>query len=107
MAPAAPAIALAATLCGLCAPSFAGPLLGGDLQRNGAVSHRLYVPAGAATVVDSRVGAGIALGLKGPLRQQLGAAAPALSFGVTPGTRLSVLAVPGKGAALVLQTPIR
>lgn len=107
MASAVPALAVAAALCGLCAPSFAGPLLGGELQRNGALSHHLYVPSGAAAVLDNRVGAGIALGLKGPLRQQLGAAAPAFSFSVTAKTSLSVLAVPGKGAALVLQTPVQ
>lgn len=107
MAPAVPAIALAAALCGICTASRAGPLPGGELQHNGEVSRRLYVPSVADALLDSRMAAGIALGLKGPLRQQLGHAAPAVSFDVSPNAKVSVLATPGKGAMLLLQTPVR
>jgi hypothetical protein len=107
MASAVPAIAVAAALCGICTPSSAGPFLAGELQRNGAVSHRLYVPSAANAMFDDRVAAGVALGLKGPLRQQLGPAAPVVSFDLTPSAKLSVLASPGKGTMLVLQTPFR
>lgn len=107
MAPAVPAIAFAAVLCGVCTLSSAGPLPGGELQRNGEVSRHLYVPSVADALLDNRMAAGIALGLKGPLRQQLGPAAPAVSFDLTPNAKVSVLATPGRGAMLLLQTPIR
>jgi hypothetical protein len=107
MASAVPAIAVAAALCGFCTLSSAGPLLAGELQRNGEVSRRLYVPSAANAMFDDGVVAGIALGLKGALRQQLGPAAPVVSFDITPSAKLSVLAAPGKGTMLVLQTPIR
>jgi len=107
MASAVPAIAVAVALCGICTLSCAGPLPGGELQRNGEVSRHLYVPSVTDALLDNRVAAGIALGLRGTLRQQLGPAAPAVSFDLTPNARVSVLAAPGKGAMLLLQTPIR
>jgi hypothetical protein len=82
-------------------------LPGGELQRNGAVSHRLYVPSAANDMLDQRATAGIALGLRGPLRQQLGPAAPMVSIDLARSAQLSVLAAPGKGAMLVLQAPFR
>jgi hypothetical protein len=85
-----------------CAAASAEPVAGGDFRRNGGVSHRLYVPS--ATDGKS-VAAGVALGLRGVVRQQLGQRlAPTVTMGLNRSTSVSVLAAPGKGAMVVLQS---
>jgi hypothetical protein len=97
---------VAVGLCSLSASLRAEPLSGfGELRRNGEVSTRLFVPKGASRLADERVSAGLAVGLKGPLRQQMGPVAPSLSMRLSAGSKLSVLAAPGRGAMLVLQAP--
>lgn len=98
-----------AALCGVAVslhaePTAAGTSLGGlgELRLNGELSRGLFVPKGAPAL-DERVSAGLAVGLKGALRQQMGSAAPSVSVRVSESSRLSVLAVPGHGAMLVLQ----
>lgn len=75
----------------------------GQLRPNGRVSTRLYVPAAAERVAGEPVSAGLALGVKGPLRQHVGWAAPSITFDLSGGSKLSLMATPGKGAMLVLQ----
>lgn len=76
-----------------------------DLQRNGAVSRHLWKPdMASAQWGGMRVSAGVALGLRGPLRANLGRRyTPALS--VELGQRSSLSLLPGNdGAMLVWQT---
>lgn len=76
-----------------------------DLQRNGAVSRRLWKPdVASAEIGGVRVSAGVALGLRGNLQEQLGRRhTPALT--VDWGSRSTVSLLPGNdGAMLVWQT---
>lgn len=76
-----------------------------DLQRNGAVSRRLWKPdMASAEWGGMRFSAGVALGLRGPLQEQLGRRhTPALTVGF--GVRSSLSLLPGNdGAMLVWQT---
>ncbi|MCW5667217.1 MAG: hypothetical protein KIT35_25550 [Piscinibacter sp.] len=76
-----------------------------DLQRNGAVSRRLWSPESASVTWGGvRLSAGVALGLRGPLQAQLGRRhTPALTMEL--GARSSVSLLPGNdGAMLVWQT---
>jgi hypothetical protein len=105
MTSAVPALVVAA-LCGAAAslhaePTAAGTSLGalGELRHNDELSLVLFVPKGAA---DERVSAGLAVGLKGAVRQQMGLVAPSVSVRVGETAKLSVLAAPGHGAMLVL-----
>lgn len=78
---------------------------GDDLQRNGAVSRRLWKPElASADIGGVRVSAGVALGLHGSLQDQLGRRhTPALTLSYGARTSLSLL--PGNdGAMLVWQT---
>lgn len=80
-----------------------------EWQRNGAVSRRLWKPdIASADWGGVRVSAGVALGLRGPLQDQLGRRhTPALTmeFGTEFGTRSSLSLLPGNdGAMLVWQT---
>jgi hypothetical protein len=109
MSSAVPALLVAAALCGVAAslhaePTTAATSLGalGELRRNGELSRRLFVPRGAPSA-DERVSAGLAVGLKGAVRQQMGSVAPSVSMRVSEGSKLSVLAAPGHGAMVVLQ----
>ena len=88
-------------------PAQAAPLLGGDdLQRNGAVSRHLWTPDFTrAEFAGLRLSAGLALGLREPLRGPLGRrVTPALSLDLGQRSSLSVLPGNGRGAMLVLQT---
>jgi len=105
MAHAVPAIAvIAAALCGISAPVAAQSLPVGELRHNGELSRRLFVPSATASVGSERVSAGLALGLKGPVRQQMGRVAPAVTIDMSPSSKLSILGAPGKGAMVILQT---
>ncbi|MED5617723.1 hypothetical protein [Ideonella sp. BN130291] len=87
------------------AAASAEPVAGGDFRRNGGVSHRLYVPSATDGIAGPSVSAGLALGLRGVVRQQLGRRlAPTLTMGVNDSTSVSLLAAPGKGAMVVLQS---
>ncbi len=98
--------ATAAVLLLGAAAAQAEPWLDADeLQRNGAVSRRLWKPE--ATSVEwggVRLSAGVALGLRGPLQAQLGRRhTPALTMEL--GARSSLSLLPGDdGAMLVWQT---
>ncbi len=75
-----------------------------ELQRNGAVSRRLWKPdIASADWGGVRVSAGVALGLRGPLQDQLGRRhTPALTMEF--GARNSLSLLPGNdGAMLVWQ----
>jgi len=76
-----------------------------DLQRNGAVSRRLWTPESTSVKWGGvRLSAGVALGLRGTLKEQLGRRhTPALTMEL--GARSSVSLLPGNdGAMLVWQT---
>ncbi len=76
-----------------------------ELRRNGAVSRHLWVPeAATADVAGLRVSAGVALGLRGPLRTQLGARlAPSVQFAIDRRSSVAILASGRGGAAIVWQ----
>lgn len=96
-----------AALVGLCVPAAAAPLFGGDdLQRNGAVSRHLWTPDVAnGRVANLRLSAGVALGLREHLRNNLGrSVAPAFTLHLDPDTSVSLLPAGNRGAMLVLQT---
>jgi len=88
-------------------PAAAAPPLdvGEELRRNGAISRHFWAPeATTADVAGARVSAGVALGLRGPLRNQLGARlAPSIQFAFDRRSSLSVLASGRGGAAIVWQ----
>lgn len=76
-----------------------------DLHRNGAVSRHLWQPdAASVEVAGLRVSAGLAIGLRGATRDNLGRRyTPALT--VETGQRSSLSLLPGNdGAMLVWQT---
>lgn len=76
-----------------------------DLHRNGAVSRHLWQPEVASTeVAGLRVSAGVAIGLRGAVQNNLGRRyTPALT--VETGLRSSLSLLPGNdGAMLVWQT---
>ena len=77
-----------------------------DLQRNGAVSRHLWAPADAIIdIAGHPVSAGIAIGLRGGLRSNLGVAvAPALSMRIGERSSMSLLAGGNGAVMLVLQT---
>lgn len=88
-------------------PAGAAPLFGGDdLQRNGAVSRHLWKPDFATVEAGGlRVSAGVALGLRGALKSQLGRrATPMLTLELNQRSSLSLLPGDSGGAMLVLQT---
>lgn len=76
-----------------------------DLQRNGAVSRRLWKPeAASADIAGVHVSAGMAIGLRGALQAQLGRRhTPALTVQTGQRSSLSLLAG-NDGAMLVWQT---
>ena len=77
-----------------------------EFRRNGAVSRHLWAPEAASTeLAGMRVSAGLALGLRGPLRSQLGTRlAPTISFELDRRSSVSLLASGrGGGAAIVWQ----
>jgi hypothetical protein len=97
----------AAALAALCAQAGGAPLFGDDdLQRNGAVSRHLWTPDLAnGKVANFRVSAGVALGLRASLRDNLGRnVAPAFTLHLDQGTSVSLLPAGNRGAMLVLQT---
>lgn len=97
----------AAALVVLCVPAAAAPLFGDDdLQRNGAVSRHLWTPDLAnGRVANFRVSAGVALGLREHLRNNLGRnVAPAFTLHLGQDSSLSLLPAGNRGAMLVLQT---
>lgn len=65
----------------------------------------MFIPSATQGLADDRMSAGLAFGLKGALRQQMGAVAPMLTMDVTARSKLLLLSAPGKGAMVVLQTP--
>ena len=88
------------------AAAHCGPWLDADdLQRNGAVSRRLWKPDVASVQWGGvRLSAGVAFGLRGPLQDQLGRRhTPALTMELSGRSSLSLL--PGNdGAMLVWQS---
>ncbi len=97
---------LAALLLCLHGAVRAEPWLDSDeLQRNGAVSRRLWKPeAASATLGGMRVSAGMAIGLRGPLQANLGRRhTPALTLETGQRSSLSLLAG-NDSAMLVWQT---
>lgn len=73
----------------------------GTLQANGEVSRRLWVPEFAQ---GRRVSAGLALGLRGSVRQQLDSrVAPAVTLRLDDEASVSVIGAPGRGVMLVWQ----
>jgi hypothetical protein len=96
--------ALAVPLALSCAAAWANNSTGGELRRNGGVSHRLYVMSSTEPVGGTAVSAGMAIGLRGVVRRQLGLpVAPALTMGLGSNSSVSVLAGPNKAAMVVLQ----
>lgn len=102
-----PALALPGLLLLLVAgTAAAAPLLDTEeLRRNGAVSRHLWTPDATSTeVAGMRLAVGLALGLRGPLRNQLGTRlAPSLSLQLDRHSSVSVLASGRGGAAIVWQ----
>jgi hypothetical protein len=101
-------ILLAIALLGLLGarPAGAAPLLGDDdLRRNGAVSRHLWSPdAASVDVAGIRVSAGLAVGLRGPLRSQLGTPlAPAIHFALDSRSGICILSSGRRGAAILWQ----
>jgi hypothetical protein len=99
--------ALTAALLAVAAPASAAPLFGGDdLQRNGALSRHVWTPGLASgEIADVRVSAGIALGLRGGVRDNLGrSVAAAFTLHLPRGSSVSLLPAGDRGAMLVLQT---
>ena len=98
-------LAVLAAWCVAGSAAWAGPWGDSDeLQRNGAVSRRLWKPEVASVEWGGmRVSAGVALGLRGPLQDQLGRRhTPALTLDL--GGRSSLSLLPGNdGAMLVWQ----
>lgn len=85
--------------------AWAAPSSDDEFRRNGAVSHRLWAPHAARTeVAGAPVSLGLALGLRGQLRTQLGArVAPALLFELDRRSSMALLASGRGGAMLVWQ----
>lgn len=72
-------------------------------RRNGEVSRRLWTPEFAQ---GRGVSVGLALGLRGAVRQHLDRkAAPAITFELGDRAQLSVIAAPNRGAMVLLQAP--
>jgi len=85
--------------------AFAEPSYDDEFRRNGAVSRHLWAPQAARTeVAGMPVSLGLALGLRGPLRDQLGVSvAPALQFELDRHSNIALLASGRGGAMLVWQ----
>lgn len=87
------------------APAWARPFEIESLERNGALSRRVWEPSFAQVQVGGvKLAAGVAIGLRGPVREQLDRRiAPALSMDLNRGGSLSLL--PARdGAMLVWQS---
>jgi len=76
-----------------------------EFRRNGAVSRHLWAPqATRGELAGMPVSLGLALGLRGPLRDQLGArVAPAVQFELDRHSSMALLASGRGGAMLVWQ----
>jgi hypothetical protein len=76
-----------------------------EFRRNGAVSRHLWAPQAARTeMAGTPVSLGLALGLRGPLRDQLGVRmAPAVQFELDRRSSVALLASGRGGAMLVWQ----
>lgn len=74
-----------------------------EFRRNGAVSRHLWAPQAARTEIAGQpVAFGVALGLRGPLRDQLGVrVAPAVHFALDRRSSMALLAS-GKGGAMLV-----
>lgn len=99
--------AIAVLLAVACEQASCAPLFGADdLQRNGAVSRHIWTPDFASgEVMNRRVSAGVALGLRGSIQSNLGrSVAPALTMHLQGGSSISLLPAANRGAMLVLQT---
>ncbi len=92
-------LALGAASAGWC--SEASP--DDEFRRNGAVSRHLWAPQATRTELGGMpVSQGVALGLRGPLRDQLGVrVAPAVHLSLDRRSSLSLLAS-GKGGAMLV-----
>ncbi len=97
------AACLAAVAAGACAAPEGGTDEAPVLQRNGAVSRHFWSPGFASGEWGgSRFSAGLAVGLRGPVRDNLGrGVAPALSWQLEGRARLSLLARGDRGVMLV------
>lgn len=97
------AACLAAAAAGATAAPEGGAGEAPVLQRNGAVSRHFWSPAFASGEWGgSRFSAGLAVGLRGPVRDNLGGGiAPALTWQLEGRARLSVLARGERGVMLV------
>ncbi len=76
-----------------------------EWRRNGAVSRHLWTPdAASADMAGMRVSAGLALGLRGPLRGQLGTRlAPSIHFALDRRSSVCILSSGRRGTAIVWQ----
>ena len=85
--------------------AWAEPSSDDEFRRNGAVSSHLWAPQAARTeVAGMPVSLGLALGLRGPLRDQLGVrVAPAVQFELDRRSSMALLASGRGGAMLVWQ----
>lgn len=74
-----------------------------EFRRNGAVSRHLWAPQATRTeLAGMPVSLGVALGLRGPLRDQLGVrVAPAVHLALDKRSSMSLLAS-GKGGAMLV-----
>src|SRR5262245_32332576 len=85
----------------------AAPLFGGDeLERNGAISRHLWTPDLARhEIAGLRVSTGLALGLRGAIRDNLGRnVTPAIAIELRSGSTVALLPAGERGAMLVFQT---
>ena len=96
----------AAVLAAAVLPATAAPWFDGEaLQRNGGLARHLWEPAFASTqVAGLPFSAGLAVGLRGAVRDQLDTrVAPTLTLQTGARSSVSLLAAGGRGAMLVLQ----
>lgn len=94
---------LTIALLGAGTAAWAEPGSDDEFRRNGAVSRHLWAPQAARTeVAGMPVSLGLALGLRGHVRSQLGSRiAPAVHFELDRRSNLSLLAS-GKGGAMLV-----
>lgn len=93
---------LTLALLGAAAPALCGES-DDEFRRNGQVSRHLWAPQAARTEVGGvPVSLGVALGLRGHLKDQLGArVAPAVHFELDRSSSMALLAS-GKGGAMLV-----
>lgn len=103
---AASGLAALALLAASTGPAFAGPLAESEhLWRHGSVSRHFWAPSLTSTeIAGMRLSAGLAVGVRRPLRATVGSAvAPAIVLTTGQRSNLTLLPTDQRGAMLVWQ----